>query len=72
MQGAPCGEWLDYQSQVSYAREIASQAEASGRDALAEFPNLEDKGVVAKVKFEHQKTLFERKTKMRFDPAWCQ
>lgn len=72
MQGAPCAEWIAFQQEDSYAREIASQAEASGQDPLATFPNLYDKRVVSKVKFEHQRDLFEKKTKMRFDSAWCQ
>lgn len=69
--GAPCGEWLDFQSQDAYYREIASQAEVSGRDALADFPDLGNKRTVAKIKFEYERDLFEGKTKMKFDPAWC-
>lgn len=72
VQGAPCAEWIAYQQEDAYAREIASQAEASGQDPLAAFPDLESKRTVAKVKLEYEAARFERKTKMKFDPAWCQ
>lgn len=72
MEGAPCGEWLDYQNQDAYFQQVAAQAKANGGTVEGDFPELERKTKATYGKFLLARDRFEKRSKTKFNYEWCQ